>query len=71
MPIEVGAEIRAVGKREFSQICYEVMGRVFAIRKEMGRFFNESIYHRRIRECFADTLYEVPIVVSHGEFTRR
>ncbi|QEF99452.1 hypothetical protein Mal15_35170 [Stieleria maiorica] len=71
MPIEIGAKIRAVGKREFSQICYDVMGSVFAIRKEMGRVFNESVYHRKIRESFADTLYEVPIVVSHGQFTRR
>lgn len=71
MPIEIGAEIRDVSRAEFSEVCYEVMGRVFAIRREMGRFFNECVYQRRIRDCFDGTLHEVPIYVRHCGFCKR
>ena len=48
MPVTVQADTRQLEENEFSRIAYDVMGHVFAVRKDFGRFFDENIYHKEI-----------------------
>ncbi|QDV43315.1 hypothetical protein Enr13x_31700 [Stieleria neptunia] len=68
MPVEVLGEVRAVEEQVFADVCYKVMGRVFAVRKTMGPFFRELIYQKKICESFPQTQVEVPIIVSQDQF---
>ncbi len=71
MPIEVDAELRNVSQDEFAKAAYETMGHVFAVRKEMGRLFNERIYKNEIAARHGDIELEVPIVVRFDDFDKR
>ncbi len=69
MPITVRAVTRRLEEAEFASIVYDVMGHVFEIRKEFGRFFDEKIYHREIaRRC--NGAINVPIEVAHAGFRK-
>jgi hypothetical protein len=46
MPIQVGATTRRLDQDGFERIAYDVMGYVFEIHNEFGRFFDEKIYKR-------------------------
>ncbi len=71
MPIEVGADVRNVGPREFAGIAYNAMGYIFAVRNEMGQFFNERIYKNEIAARHGDIQLEVPIDVRFDDFMKR
>ena len=47
MPITHGVEVKAISEDEFYLLDYKVMGLAFSIHREMGRFWNEKIYHFR------------------------
>jgi GxxExxY protein len=65
----VHADIRRLEENEFKAVVYEVMGRVFEIRKEFGGFFDENIYHREItRRCRG--AIKVPIEVCFADFRK-
>jgi GxxExxY protein len=68
MPIKVNAELRVLPEREFAELAYEVMGHVFAIHKEFGRFFDESIYKRELARRMAGVQLEVPVEVKFEPF---
>ena len=63
MPVHVDAEVRRLGQQEFGRIAYGVMEHVFAVHKEMGRFFDEDIYRTvvasRVRRSQTEVLVEV------------
>jgi len=69
MPVSVHAETRRLTQEQFAEVAYEVMGHVFQIHSELGRFFREEIYHNEIaRRCGG--LARVPIEVWHGGFRK-
>ena len=68
MPVKVGAEIRVLPEGEFAELASEAMGHVFAIHKEFGRFFDESIYKRELARRMAGVQLEVPIEVRFEPF---
>ena len=68
MPISCKHTIRPLSQREFGDIAYEVMGHVFAVHRESGRLFDETIYQAEIARRLANAVLEVPIEVA---FCRR
>jgi GxxExxY protein len=70
MPITVAAPIRRLSQEEFRDIAYSVMGSVFAIHQELGRFFDEKIYKRELAHRHPGVELEVPIQVRHKSFSR-
>jgi hypothetical protein len=48
MLIEHGVPIRVISNNDFHSLDYEVMGLVFSIHRDMGRFWNEKIYQNEI-----------------------
>ena len=70
MPISCSHSIRRLSQREFGDIAYEVMGHVFAVHNELGRFFDEEIYQSEIARRLANAITEVPIKVSFGDFQK-
>src|SRR5579863_9547668 len=72
MPVTVHATTRRLSQEEFSEIVYHVMGHVFKVHQEFGRYFYENIYHREIaRRCGTlNASVEVPIEVTHGDFSK-
>jgi GxxExxY protein len=70
MPIQVNATIRHLDQNDFGRIAYDVMGHVFEIHNEFGRFFDEKIYKRELsRRCPAIQL-EIPIEVRFDSFRK-
>jgi GxxExxY protein len=70
MPIQVSATILRLDQNDFGRIAYEVMGHVFEIHREFGRFFDEKIYKRELSRRCPGTLLEVPIEVSFESFRK-
>jgi hypothetical protein len=54
MPITLLHPVRRLSQREFGDLSYEVMRCVFDIRDEFGRFFDEKIYKRELRNRFPE-----------------
>ena len=71
MPIKVGAPIRRLSQDEFGDLAYRVMKEVFHIHAELGRFFEEKIYKEALAARFPNVRLEVPVNVTHKEFTKR
>ncbi|MCI0360412.1 MAG: GxxExxY protein [Planctomycetaceae bacterium] len=68
MPVKVHAESRVLSEGEFAELAYEVMGHVFAIHREFGRFFDESIYKRELARRMTGVELEVPVEVRFDPF---
>lgn len=68
MPIAPLHPVRRIPQDEFREIAYEVMGHVFRIHREFGRFFEERIYKRELASRLPEVELESPITVSHGTF---
>ena len=69
MPIKPGIQMAPVSYSDFHSLDYEIMGLVFSIHNDMGRFWNEKIYqkelaHRCQKAGFGNIATEVPIEVS-------
>lgn len=75
MPIEPSVKIERISEQEFYAIDHEIMGAVFTIHNEMGRFYDEKIYQNEIAyRCqemdLGEVLTEVPIRVSYRNFMK-
>lgn len=70
MPIEVLVPTCRLDQRDFGRITYAVMGCVFRIHNEFGRFFDEKIYKRELSRRYPGTQLEVPIAVSFEGFRK-
>lgn len=68
MPITLKTSIRQLTQAEFGDIAYEVMGVVYRLRKELGRFFVERIYKQALVASLADVEVEVPIELTWRDF---
>jgi len=75
MPIEPSVTIKPILEDEFHSIDYEIMGVVFEMHKELGRFCDEKIYQNELAyRCqkmgFGEVATEIPIRVSYKEFQK-
>ncbi|MCI0446866.1 GxxExxY protein, partial [bacterium] len=75
MPITHGVEIKTISKDDFYLLDYKVMGLAFSIHREMGRFWNETIYQNELADrCqksgFDKVATEIPIQVSFKDFCK-
>src|SRR5262249_37067941 len=70
MPVILPTPVRRLSQAEFGELAYSVMGCVFQIHREMGRFFDEKIYKRELSHRHAGVQLEVPIEVTHDTFRK-
>lgn len=74
MPIESSIGTAPITRDAFHTIDYEVMGIIFRIHNEMGRFYDEKIYQNELRFRCLENGFEVttekPIRVCHGAFRK-
>jgi GxxExxY protein len=68
MPITVRTPIRRLSQAEFGGLAYSVMGCVFQIHRDLGRFFDEKIYKRELAHRHPGVQLEVPTEVTHDTF---
>lgn len=71
MPVTLHVPIRRISQKEFAELSYEVMGHVFALHNELGRFFDERIYKQELAHRMSDVRLEEPIDLSFGPFQKR
>ncbi|MFQ5864676.1 MAG: hypothetical protein ACE5IW_05540 [bacterium] len=48
MPIKLSVQSRPISYDDFHSLDYEVMGIVFSIHRDLGRFWNEKIYQNEL-----------------------
>ncbi len=75
MPITHDVKIKEVSKEDFHELDYKVMGLVFSIHRELGRFWNETIYQNELADrCrkagFGEVATEVPVRLSYDDFEK-
>ena len=70
MPVILRHPIRRLSQSEFGELAYSVMGCVFQIHRDLGRFFDERIYKRELAHRHPGVQLEVPIEVTHATFTK-
>jgi GxxExxY protein len=75
MPIEPSVTIRPISQDEFHSIDHKIMGLVFGIHKDLGRFCDEKIYQNELayrcrQMAFGEIATEVPIRVSYRGFQK-
>ncbi len=70
MPISCKHQFMPIRKAEFGKLSYDVIADVLAIRRELGRFFDEKHYKRALSLRRPDVILEVPILVSHRGFEK-
>ena len=68
MPITCQTPLRNLTQAEFGPQVYNVLGDVYRIHKELGRYFDEQIYKRALAACRPDIQLEVPIQISFRTF---
>ena len=74
MPIECSVEIRPIDQESFHKIDNIVMGHVFAIHNQLGRFFDERIYQQELAHRCDESGFnenrEAQIQVSHKNYLK-
>lgn len=75
MPIRLGVQTKPISCDDFHALDYKVMGIVFSIHRDLGRFWDERIYQNELayrckRAGFERVAVEVPIYVSFDDFTK-
>lgn len=76
MSIQFDNRIHKISEKEFYKIDYHVMGLAYEIQNDFGRLLNEKIYQQELaNRCynfgFRNVEIEVPISVSHENFTKK
>ncbi len=69
MPITVKTPLRRLTQGEFGEIAYEVMGVVYRLQAELGRFFIERVYKQALVASLPGVEVEVPIELAGRDFT--
>ena len=75
MPITCPVTLRHLTPAEFDELDFRVMGHAFASQNELGRLCEEGVYQRDLQARllaggFRDVLIEVPVTLSHDDFTK-
>ncbi|MCC6510515.1 MAG: GxxExxY protein, partial [Pirellulaceae bacterium] len=69
MPIERPSDLRPIAQHEFGDIAFEVIRQAYIVRRELGIFFDESIYRNALRvNIGAEAQTEVRIGVRFENF---
>jgi GxxExxY protein len=71
MPISTKLPLRRLSQAEFGDVSYQVLGHVFAIHGELGRFFEERIYKQELANRMAGVRLEEPIDITYGAYRKR
>jgi len=76
MSIEFNKNIHKISEKQFHEIDYQITGLAFQVHNDLGHLYNEKIYqHELANRChkagFNNVQMEVPIVVSHKDFTKK
>jgi hypothetical protein len=76
MPIHSPVKIKALSAQEFEELDYRVMGHAYASQNELGRLCDECAYQadlkaRLLADGFRSILTEVPITVTHRDFSKQ
>jgi len=75
MPIRPGVQTKPISYDDFHSLDYKIMGIVFSIHQDFGRFWSEKIYQNELayrcqRAGFENVAPEVPIQVSYENFIK-
>lgn len=70
MPITCQHTLNPLSRKEFGRLSYALMADVFAIRKELGRFFDEKLYKQALAFRRQDVMLEAPVCVSYQTFAK-
>ena len=70
MPIVCNQIMRPFDRDAFGKLSFAAFGDLLAIRKELGRFFDEKHYKRALALRRSDVLLEEPIHVTHSTFQK-
>jgi GxxExxY protein len=75
MPIYCPTTIKHLSPTEFEEVDYRVMGHAYLCQNKLGRLCDECAYHadlkaRLLADGFRSVLTEVPITVTHGDFSK-
>lgn len=75
MPIQLSVQIKPISYADFHALDYKVMGIVFSIHNDFGRFWNEKIYQNELayrcrKAGLENVATEVPIHVSYEDFSK-
>ena len=70
MPITCQRILKSLSREEFGRLSYDLMADVLAIRKELGRFFDEKHYKQALAIRRQDVILETPVCVSHQTFSK-
>jgi GxxExxY protein len=70
MPITCQQILTPLSREAFGPLSYELMSDVLAIRKELGRFFDEKLYKQALAIRRRDVILEVPVYVTHQTFSK-
>lgn len=68
MPIKCDIPLRNLTQAEFGPLAYSVLGDVYRIHNDLGRYFDEQIYKRALGRCRPDVRLEEPIQISFRTF---
>lgn len=74
MPISCSVKLRHLTPGEFDELDFRVMGHAFASQNDLGRLCEEGVYQRDLQarllaDGFRDVRIEVPVTLSHDDFT--
>jgi len=74
MPITSAITFNSMAQEEFARLDYQVMRHAFESQNELGRLCDEVIYQNdlasRLEAAGLPTLKEVPVTVTHRDFTK-
>jgi GxxExxY protein len=69
MPITPLHPVKRMSQAEFQEVSYAVMGHIFDIHNDFGRFFDEEIYKRELASRMPEVELEFPVAVAHDTFS--
>ena len=71
MPVSIDAEVRRLSQEEFGALAFEMMRQAFEIHRELGRFFDEAIYHVELIHRCPGARGKVAITVAFETFHKQ
>jgi len=75
MPVHLPVELKPLSDAEFRDLDCQVMGVVFALHRELGRFHSEQVYKDAAAQVLREDGVggierELPVTVSHRSFSK-
>ncbi|MDZ4401729.1 GxxExxY protein [Prosthecobacter sp.] len=70
MPIHCPIVTKRISQQEFKLLASEVMGHVFDIHNDFGRFFDEVVYKKELADRMSGVVLELEVIVTHGTFSK-